>query len=721
MKSAFLKYYHRLIPLGLGLIALAIPLLRDFHIESALLAAFVGCLWAGWKAAQNNSEKSDLKHCLSILGYLFLFGLPLLIFATLTGCFSIHGLGFWILYPVPSVFFGYAVGRLIRIWEVPLGKWFTIILLLIVAFGVLLYEFYNYPQVYFFNHVWGGWPGPIYDETVKITGSLIYFRLLILFWILLLWYIPDFKSNNKARWLVIFSVAALAFGYTRLPKAGIISPGSYIQQQLGGLKQTPHFNIYFAKDYYSSDEINRVALEHEFYLGQIVSQLQISKPDSNHKIESYLYAHPWQKKKLVGAKFTSYVPVWLEQDQLHIAKQQLSGSLKHEMVHVLAKQFGNELINASWSIGLIEGLAVAVSPDISEMSTIDQIVVSEKPLPTADEMEHAFSPLGFYGGRSGVNYTTAGSFVQYLLKNYPVASFKEAYRKGSISGAYQVSFEKLIEEWHGHLERVSVDSADQRIARRLFSMPSLFEKECPHVLSDFAVHWDNYRFHLAERDTSSAISSLDEAYRLKRDNLFIKAEWTFRNLKAGNPGKVQKEAAIKDTLADLQLLYADAFALTKDYAEAKKYLNKGAELFKDDPEADSLFKAALETRLDSLQWGYYLDLRYNNRFFKKEVYRNLLYRSKVRTVEQAIEKKQWSKLSTYSRELYEFPADTQYFDTYLQMLHTLGYLQKWDLAEKWLTKLNSLHKRQRYRERLQQESSWIAFMKKTENYESSGR
>lgn len=717
MTSGIKKYYGLYITIGLGLLALTVPLLRDFHIESALLVAFVGCLWSGWKASEKQSKGNDISQALSILGYLYLFGMPLLVYSLLTGCFSIHGLGFWILYPVPSVFFGIATGRLARVWNIPKGRFLTILVLLSVSFGGLIIEFYTFPQVYFFNHVWGGWPGPIYDETVQVTDSLIYFRLLTLAWIVLLWNLPGILKTNHAKWIVLVSAAVLALCYAKLPELGIISPSTYLQEQLGGVRQTPHFTLYYAKNYFTEDEINLLAKEHEFYFQQISSRLELSKYSSDRKIESYLYAHPWQKKELVGAKFTSYVPVWLEQDQLHIAKQQLDGSLKHEMVHVLAKQFGNDMLNASWSIGLIEGLAVAVAPDESDISTIDQIVVSERPLPTADEMKSALSPLGFYGGRSAVNYTTSGSFVRYLLANYPVSNFKEAYRS-SISNAYRKPFSELVNGWHDHLETVSVDSADQRIARRLFSIPSLFEKECPHILSDFAVHWDNYRFHLSERDTSSALSSLDEVYRLKRDNLFIKAEWTFRNLKQGNANQVKTKAAIADTLVDLQLLYADAYMLSSAYAEAKNYLARGIELFHDDPGPDSLLKAALETRKDSLQWEYYLDLRYNNKFFGKEVFKELLYRSKVRAVEQAIGNEQWSKFSTYSRLLYELPAESRYFDSYLNMLHLLGYLQEWDLAEKWIGKLETLDKRLRYHERLQQEINWIRFLEPKDHIES---
>src|SRR5699024_3558595 len=150
---------------------------------------------------------------------------------------------------------------------------------------------------------------------------------------------------------------------------GIITPETYLRQKLGGIQETEHFVIYYDKRGYTPAEIGLIAREHEFYLDQITDKLDLEKPDSVHKIQSNLYAHPWQKKELVGAKFTSYVPVWLEQDQLHIAKQQIESSLHHELVHVLAKQFGNQLFNASWSIGLVEGIAVALAPDKSLTST----------------------------------------------------------------------------------------------------------------------------------------------------------------------------------------------------------------------------------------------------------------------------------------------------------------------------------------------------------------
>src|SRR5699024_5824570 len=235
----------------------------------------------------------------------------------------------------------------------------------------------------------GGWPGPIYDEAVTLSSSALFFRTITLLWAVLLWHIPSLNHQRIALWIVILTAAALSFCYTHLAEMGVVSPPEHIQTVLGGSKSTAHFNIYYDEASFSEKEIGLIAREHEFYLRQVTQRLELGLPDSNHKIASYLYSHPWQKKKLVGAKFTSYVPIWLSRDQLHIARQQLSSSLKHELVHIVAKRIGNRLFNGSWSVGLIEGRAVAIDGGSSPSTAIEQRVASEYPYPDSQGREEA--------------------------------------------------------------------------------------------------------------------------------------------------------------------------------------------------------------------------------------------------------------------------------------------------------------------------------------------
>ncbi|HET6528593.1 MAG TPA: hypothetical protein VFG39_07555, partial [Balneolaceae bacterium] len=240
------NYLKLLIPVLLGITLLFIPLLGNFHIESAILVSLIGCFWATIRACdKNRSVSGDFFAALQITGYLFLVGFPLLIYALLTGCFSFHGLAFWLLFPLPSVFFGYAIGRLLRIWGVPFRRTLAVIILLAVGFGLLLIEFFSFPQLYFFNHVWGGWPGPIYDEIVRVDSSAIFFRTLTLLWALFLWHIPVLKKDRLSLIIVVLSAVAIGFSYTQFAEMGVISPRSYLQEVLGEHKETAHFELFY--------------------------------------------------------------------------------------------------------------------------------------------------------------------------------------------------------------------------------------------------------------------------------------------------------------------------------------------------------------------------------------------------------------------------------------------------------------------------------------------
>ncbi|MDZ7716591.1 MAG: hypothetical protein U5J95_10295 [Balneolaceae bacterium] len=608
---------------------------------------------------------------------------------------------------MPSVFFGFSIGRALRYWNMPYRRLCIVIILLAISIGGLLIEIFNLPQVYFFNHVWGYWPGPIYDESVQLTGSLFYFRGLTLFWVLLFWFLPNFLKDRQTQWIVLFSVIAIAFSYVYLSEAGIISPRTYLKQQLKGQVDTEHFEIYYDSSQYTDYEIQLIAREHEFHYQQITEKLDLA--EENRKIESYLYGHPWQKKQLVGAKFTSYVPVWLDQDQLHIAKQQIKGSLKHELVHVMAKQFGNKLFNASWSIGLIEGLATAVDGGQSTTSTLNQIVYAEKPLPGTDEMEATLDPLGFYGGRSTVSYITMGSFVQYLLNNYPVNDFKKAYRSASISDSYNKALSELVAEWKESLKDTKLDSTDESQARQLFSIPSLFEKQCPHVVSAFGEAWDHYNYTWAQGDTAKALKHLTKAVGLRPQNLRVKSEWVYQSLKAGELYPVQFEAALQDSSAELQMLYADAFALDDEFAIAQNHVAKAAMLV--NQQKNNELSDALATRTDLWQWKRYLELTYKNKKLEAEEFKRVYYRTKIRAIEKEITDKNPENLTIYSQSLLPLPIDEKYMLQYLSMIHHLGYNGEIELAEKWILKLQEENLRPRHKQLLSEEKGWINFLK----------
>lgn len=708
MKTLHLRIALLLL-LGVGM--LFIPLLRDFHFESALIATLIGCFWASISLSKDKHNTSDIFQTVRILGYVFLIGIPPFLLSLFSGCLSFDGFGFWVLLPVPSVFLGASIGRLFRKLSFPAPTLLSILTLLICGVGIWLIEFFTLPQVYFFNHIWGTWPGPIYDETLRVGESLLFFRWITVLWVILLWTIPDWNFSKQNKIILALVIISLTLSYLNLNEMNIISPRQVLKEQLSIHKETKHFDLYFEETKFSKEEIEFWSLRHEFHFNQIIQKLKVDWPEKR-KIESYLYANAWEKKRLVGAKFTSYVPIWLEQDQLHIAKQQLNGVLKHELVHAISKQFGNKLFNGSWSIGMIEGVAEAIAGDASPESTLDQIIAAEPPFPSTSEMENALSNAGFYGSASSISYATAGSFVQFLLSNYPVEDFKEAYPQNNFKDSYPVSFDKLVSDWHQHLNSIGIDSVDRQVSEFIFSRRSLFQKQCPHAFSKEFELWDQFNLHQANRDSTKSLETIDELYSLNPSNKLVKREWLHQQLLNGKYSTALYAFDETDTLLTLELLNADALFLNGNTSDAQQNL-EGLKPALDRSNARN-FKYSYQLRSDSIQWAHFLNNRYKNILPSSDGFSQLNPPNLMLTISKSIELEKKEKIllaSFYSSMTFKQELSEDWFVIYEQLIEKLVFLREFEEADLWIQALSKVNLRDRYKERLLELVEWDAFVR----------
>ena len=700
------------LPLLLGVLLLFFPLLRDFHFESAFVAALIGGFWTGIELTRSNS-KNDLTRTFQLTAFVLLIGLAPLLFSIFSGCFSWQGLGFWLFLPIPSVLFGAAIGRVVRLYKVSKPSLISFLLIIWVSTGAWLIEFFTLPQVYFFNHVWGAWPGPIYDETLSISFSLLFFRFITFLWVLILWILPNVKKNTLNR--IGFSLMLILIGvcYTNLSSFHVITPRTVLKQELPQHISTEHFDLYFDNNNFTKKEANYWAEKHEFYFHQIITKLEIDWPPEQ-KIESFLYANAWQKKRLVGAKFTSYVPIWLAQDQLHIAKQHLDGVLEHELVHVFSKQFGNSLFNGSYSIGVIEGLAEAIAQDASSESTLHQIIAAEQPYPSAREMETDLSLAGFYSSASSISYTTAGSFMQYLLNYYPIQNFKEAYANADFEKAYNQPFSKLVEEWHQHLSEIEIDSVDRNISEFIFSRRSLFQKACPHKMNPEFKLWDDYNYALSNDDSLAALYTIDKLYEIEPSNNLVKREWVSQQLFNANY-EVHGAIAESDSLITLQLLKADALFLSNSFVEASRLL----QTIKPKIDASSArnFKYSYQLRSDSLNWHHFLSSRYNNTLPSLDQFEQLETSTQMLLLAKSLENDSLTLfLPVLNSVLTEHKLSSDWFDIYYQLLDELIYLRQNEMADIFIQRLQKVPLRARYSQRLLTLIAWNEFSRGKQPY-----
>lgn len=602
---------HVLTILIAGIGASQLPLIGTLHVDLAFIASIIAGLWGTIREARIQRRflfKPTLSYYHRVIRdclLLSFFAGVVIIFDLWRGCFSWEGLLFWILGPYLSLFLGSTIGRFISVKGFIFPTLIAGLWILGIGVGSWLIIFFTSPQLYFFNQFWGYWPGPLYDILAPFPAAYIPFRVITLLWgaLFLLLSTKQVKGGPKlSKRLGTFSILlALLIGYSTAGYWGGVTTYSSLKKNLTTHVQTPHFSLYADKTIPIA-EVERWAFRHEFHLQNLLDTLEIEWPEGKH-IESFIYANEWQKKKLVGAKETSYVPIWLTKDQLHIAHNHLASVLEHELVHVVAKDFGNLLFNGSWNIALIEGLAEAITQGASQHSTLNELVAAQPEFPPIETIQKLFSPWGFYSESSGLSYTVAGAFVGFLLQEYPVAYLKESYSSFKLSQNYP-PLEQLVKEWHQYLSSLKqqTNETDRRRSNELFGQTSIWQLACPrNPASDYALldewnyYWETARVEQANEVLNTAFNSLSTSESAR-------VRWFSHALWLDKPALVIQNISLRDTSESATRLMRDAFVMNREWERAIQLDNK----------LDSTSNRRAMSLKDSLLWLDYVAIEYGD-------------------------------------------------------------------------------------------------------------
>lgn len=372
-------------------------------------------------------------------------------------------------------------------WKKSLFVLTWILLLLHIAYVTIAR-----PQIFAFNPILGFFSGFTYDETLDAVGRLIIYRAGTLaftaFLVLSALAIHDRRRevstesaarSTTARDLVAIAIL-LAVGtlYVFSNRLGLSSSESFIDQELGGRIETEHFVISYPDSMLKGIRLEQIAQLHEFTYDQLARTLRV-KPEK--KIHTFLYASSEQKGRLIGASGTNFAKPWLS--ELHINLGDVEGSLKHELVHVLAAEFGFPLLRIGVNSGLIEGLAVAVERMEYE-EPINRLAGMAFAADVAPDVGSLFSLSGFMKAPAGVSYTLAGSFCRYLIDHYGMRRFKLLYRTGEFEILYEKPLPALLQEWRRSLAMFRYSQADVAKAEYFFKRRSIFGKECARVIAN---------------------------------------------------------------------------------------------------------------------------------------------------------------------------------------------------------------------------------------------
>ncbi len=394
-------------------------------------------------------------------------------------CFIKEGVLFYLLIPVVTVFFSTSLGVLSGVLFPRLGFLFgSLVMIGTCCFSI--WRVYSGPSFFFYNPIIGIFPGPIYDEVIPITVTLVVYRLIILIWgiffLLILKLILGLEHRRlSARdiFVTILVGVVLLFSHIKESDLGIYYTRDYITKNfLTSSYETDHFIIYYAPGTPEARNIDLIASDHEWRYSQLRDLLKIK---SNERIHSYIYPDTETRKRLMGAGETTMAnPI---KKEIHLVYDTFPYPiLKHELAHVLGSEFGMDLLYISPKVGLIEGLAVAAdwSDKAYTQHEWSKALIESGKSPQIQDIVG----IGFWYAPPEISYSMMGSFSRYLIDTYGIEKFKGLYRTGDFS-VYKKGLDELVSDWKRYLDGVSIPEKVRILSEKRFSEPSIFQGRCP--------------------------------------------------------------------------------------------------------------------------------------------------------------------------------------------------------------------------------------------------
>lgn len=448
------------------------------------------------------------------------------------------GLLYYLLLPFVTMAFATPLALVIGILFRRSGVIYTIVVCGLLLHIALITVFQ--PQLFAYNFILGFFPGITYDETQTDLGALFLYRgftilaalmLFSLFFILLRSFgVQDrLKAGtirmrqNFRRDAVLWAAAgvcAVILGSAHIFRddLGFEYSAEDIHAGLGRRSESTHFIVYYRHDDYPAQAMQRLKAEMEFHFRMVSDRLALDQRRTE-KIAVYIYPDADWKQRYIGTATTNIAKPWLR--QIHLTTGSFTGTFRHELVHVLAGEFGIPFLRASVRMGLNEGLAVATDWD-EGMFSPHQYAAAIGRDGGLDDAARLFTLTGFATRSNTYAYIVTGSFIRYLIDRFGIERVREVFPTGNFVTIFGTSLGQLMADWKAFLRTVDATEIPPMTVEALFASPSIFFKTCPRTVAEqnknatFALR--EQRFSEAERlfsasfDNAPSVSALRGLY-----------------------------------------------------------------------------------------------------------------------------------------------------------------------------------------------------------------
>ncbi len=286
-----------------------------------------------------------------------------------------------------------------------------------------------------------------------------------------------------ARVLVLVGALAASLGVTASGESlGHYQTRATVAAALGGRLSGVRCDVVFPSSL-RPDEARLLLRDCEEEIESVEAALDARGPA---KITAFFFRDAAEKRRLMGAEHTYIAKPWREEVYLQVERYP-HPVLGHEIAHVVAGSFGRGPFRVAGSLGglvpnpgLIEGVAVAASPDDEDVSDLAW-AKTMMDLGLLPPMRRIFS-LGFLGESSSKSYTLAGAFVRFVLEKHGAGVVRAWYGGESIEALTRSSWDELEAAFKARIQSLVVPRAIEASARARFDRPSVFGRRCPHVV-----------------------------------------------------------------------------------------------------------------------------------------------------------------------------------------------------------------------------------------------
>lgn len=352
--------------------------------------------------------------------------------------------------------------------------------------------FYFTPAVFAFDPFVGFFSGTLYDEVVDAWGPLLTYRAGTALTIAALFALAAsldrdgegrLRVGDRPRALasLLFAFASLALIFFG-PELGHHSTAASIRRELGGVRSGPRCEVVYPLSITDREAELLVRDCHEA-LAAVEKRLGFRGPE---RITAFFFKDAGQKRALMGAADTYVAKPWRREVYLQVASYP-HPVLGHELAHVVAGQvapgpfrIAGKFFGLIPNPGLIEGIAVAGSPDKDEL-TPAQWARAMKQIGILPKLSRTFGG-GFLAQNSSMAYTLAGSFVLYLQQTGQHDGVRAWYAGAPFEKAFGMTFAEAEAAWLRALDDAPLPPEALAVARARFDRPAIWGRECPHVV-----------------------------------------------------------------------------------------------------------------------------------------------------------------------------------------------------------------------------------------------